>query len=256
VLVATVGLSVDRATLRGLRGAARPVLLILTVSTLLLPALAWAASRLVTDPALRDGVLAAGVAPAEVASVSLTALAGADAAVAAALLIGSTVATVVLAGPVLALLAGAATTSPPGLIATLALVIALPLGLGLAARARWPHARGLHTTSPLIATAALLVLVYLVAAHIPVSSAYLPVVPALLGFLAGSALLGALLSRGLPPPQRLGVLLPVGMRDFAVAAGIADIAFGPTAATPLGLYGVLVLLFGALTARVSRGRCR
>lgn len=35
------------------------------------------------------------------------------------------------------------------------------------------------------------------------------------------------------------------MRDFAVAAGIAAAAFGPATA-PLGIYGALVLLAGAL----------
>jgi len=41
------------------------------------------------------------------------------------------------------------------------------------------------------------------------------------------------------------------MRDFAVAAGIATAAFGPPAAAPLGIYGVLVLLAGALAAQLT-----
>jgi hypothetical protein len=40
------------------------------------------------------------------------------------------------------------------------------------------------------------------------------------------------------------------MRDFAVASGIAAAAFGPAAAAPLGIYGVLVMAWGALVARV------
>jgi hypothetical protein len=49
------------------------------------------------------------------------------------------------------------------------------------------------------------------------------------------------------------VLLPVALRDFAVAAGIAAAAFGPAAAAPLGAYGVLVLLAGS-AAPALRGR--
>jgi hypothetical protein len=37
-----------------------------------------------------------------------------------------------------------------------------------------------------------------------------------------------------------------------VAAGIAASAFGAAAAAPLGIYGVLVLVFGAVTVYLSR----
>jgi hypothetical protein len=48
------------------------------------------------------------------------------------------------------------------------------------------------------------------------------------------------------------------MRDFAIAAGIAATAFGPAAAAPLGLYGIVALVWGtalagALRQRTTRG---
>lgn len=250
VLVLTAGTSVQPAGLRQLRAGLPALALIVAVSTLILPALAWLAGHLVTNPALRHGILAAGVAPAEVATVALAALAGTDTALTALLLITSTVGTVALAGPVLALLAGA--TAHIGVVAlmgTLALVVALPLALGIAARAHWPHATPLHTAAPTIGNPALLVLVYLVAAQIPHTTAYLPVIPALLAYLAASAALGWALARLVAAGRRRAVLLPVAMRDFAVAAGIADAAFGHPAAAPLGAYGILVLLFGILASR-------
>src|SRR5262249_43159857 len=60
------------------------------------PALSWAVAHLVPAGPLRDGVLVTGLAPCEIASVATTALAGGEAAVAAGVLIGSTLATVVL----------------------------------------------------------------------------------------------------------------------------------------------------------------
>ncbi len=51
------------------------------------------------------------------------------------MLIGSTIAAVALAGPILTLEAGHAGVSPGGIIANLALVVALPLAVGLTARA-------------------------------------------------------------------------------------------------------------------------
>ena len=250
MLVLTAGTSVQPASLHQLRAGLPALALIVAASTLTLPALAWLASRLVTDPALRHGVLASGVAPAEVATVALAARAGTDTALTALLLITSTVATVALAGPVLDLLAGA--TAHIGVVAlmgTLALIVALPLALGIAARTRWPHATPLHTTAPTIGNLALLVLVFLVTAQIPHDTAYLPVIPALLAYLAASAALGWALARLVAAGRRRAVLLPVAMRDFAVAAGIADTAFGHAAAAPLGTYGILVLLFGSLVSR-------
>jgi ACR3 family arsenite efflux pump ArsB len=250
VLVLAAGISVQADGLRGLGGALGRIMLIAAVSTVALPALAWLAGRLVADPVLRDGVLAAGLAPAEVASVGLAALAGTDTALAALLLIISAAATVALAGPLLSLLAGTtASAGSAGLLATLALVVALPLAAGIVARARWPHAAPLRTAAPMAGNVALLVLIYLVAAQIPHSTAYLPVIPALLAFLAGSALLGWILARLVSPDRRPAVLLPIAMRDFAIAAGIADTAFSHRAAAPLGAYGILVLLFGTIASR-------
>jgi hypothetical protein len=44
------------------------------------------------------------------------------------------------------------------------------------------------------------------------------------------------------------------MRDFAIAAGLAAAAFGPAAAAPLGLYGILVLVWGTAAAGALRRR--
>jgi predicted Na+-dependent transporter len=44
----------------------------------------------------------------------------------------------------------------------------------------------------------------------------------------------------------------VAPRDFAVAATLATQAFGASAATVAGIYGVLMLITGALTATAVR----
>ncbi len=73
------------------------------------------------------------------------------------------------------------------------------------------------------------------------------VATALLIYLAGASGMGRLLALGAPPGCRTAVILPTAMRDFAVAAGIAASAFGIAAAAPLGIYAVMVLVFGAIT---------
>jgi len=217
-----------------------------------LPLLAWAASRLIDPGPLRHGVLAVGVAPSEVAAVAIVGLGGGEAALTAALLVGSTVVTVVTvvaAGPVLGALGAHTTISSTALLLQLVLVVAVPLAVGVATRATLRPGGGVLAASSTVGTLALLVLLWQVASQITLRTAYLSVTLALLAFLAGSAALAWLLTLGQPRPRRLALALPIAMRDFAVAAGIATTAYGAAAAAPLGIYGVLVLLAGTLATR-------
>lgn len=254
VLVAAVGLGLPVAAFTETRRHAGRIWLVVLAPLIGLPALAWAASRLLPPGPLHDGILAAGVAPAEVASVALAGIAGGSAALAATILVGSTVGSVLLAGPTLHLLAGAGNSFSSGrLLVSLLEIVAVPLAAGLTLRATLPAAHR-HTADQLsstVASVAVLVLIWLVAGQAHLGLAYLRGAAALLVFLAGSTLLGTALTTGMAKPDRTSLLLPVAMRDFAIAAGIATRAFGPPAASVLGLYGVLVLILGAAAARTT-----
>jgi BASS family bile acid:Na+ symporter len=226
VLVFATGLSLRLADLAAVRLAWRRIAVVLLVSTAALPALAWSASLLIGDPVLRSGVQAAGVAPAEVATVALCVIAGGDAAVCAALLAASTIITVVAAGPILSLLGASVTVSSAGLLGNLALVIALPLAAGVALRTAWSPGPAVDDGVRLVTVLALLLLLWQVASQIKLDSAYVTVIVALVVYVAGSAALGWLLALRAPAGRATAVLLPVAMRDFAVAAGIATAAFG------------------------------
>ena len=252
VLVFCTGSSVTSTDIRGMRAAAGRMALVLAASTVILPLLAWLASRLVSGAALQGGVLAAGVAPVEVASVALTGMAGGEVVVAAGLLIVSTLLTVLLAGPILTLLGAQSAVSPLGLLLTLTLVVALPLIAGCTMRTIDPFAGRERSLIEVLGTASLLVLLWEISSELRLHASDARVAVALLVFLAGAGGLGWLLARGAPPGQRTAVILPTTMRDFAVAAGIAASAFGIAAAAPLGIYGVMVLVFGAITVYTSR----
>ncbi|HMG63135.1 MAG TPA: hypothetical protein VK599_09325 [Streptosporangiaceae bacterium] len=254
VLVFCTGASMTFRDIAAVKTVSGRLLTVLAVSTVTLPAAAWLASHLVSGAALRGGVLAAGVAPAEVASVALTGLAGGEAALAAGLLVASTVVTVLLAGPILVLLGAHSVTSQLGLLATLALVVALPLLAGAAWRTLDPLGGRDQPTLRAAGTVSLLVLLWEVASELHLAVSDTRMVAALLLYLACGAGLGALLGTGAPPARRTAVLLPTAMRDFAVAAGIAASAFGAPAAAPLGIYGVLVLVFGTVAVAVIRRR--
>ena len=252
VLVFCTGTSMTFAEMGAVRTAGRRLAVVLPATTAGLPVLAWLASHLVSGAAARGGILSAGVAPAEVASVALTALAGGDAVLAAGLLAASTILTVLLAGPILSLAGAHSAASQLSLLVTLALVVALPLALGSALRSADPFGGREQPLTRVLGTVSLLVLLWQVASQIEVRSGEAGVLLALLAYLAGGALLGWLLARGAPAERRTAIVLTTAMRDFAVAAGIAASAFGAAAAAPLGIYGLLVLIFGSAAAYAAR----
>jgi predicted Na+-dependent transporter len=220
-----------------------------------LPALAFALSRLLGPGALRDGVLAVGVAPAEVASVAITGIAGGEVGAAAVLLVASTLICVAVAGPILALVGGQGVSSVHVLI-SLILVVGLPLLAGLAVKRLAGPAERADLGAQAVAIVAVVVLVWLVSGQVRVSAAYGTLLGVLAALILASAALGRLLGWRIESGAATSVVLTVSMRDFAVASGIAAAAFGPAAAAPLGLYGVLVMAWGALIARLSSRRRR
>lgn len=254
VLVFATAITIEPAALRRVSRDWPVLLAALAAGVTVLPALSWAAAQIVPAGPLRDGLLALGLAPCEIASVAATAMAGGEAALAAGTLIGSTVITVTAAAPILTLEAGHAAISPGRVIVSLALIVALPLAAGITLRSRVSLPDRAERVAAATAVTMVAALVALIAAEVHLSARYLPVAGALIVFLAGSALAGRLLGARIRRPAAVAVLLTTSMRDFAIAAGLAAAVFGPAAAAPLGLYGVLVLIWGTAVAGVLRHR--
>jgi predicted Na+-dependent transporter len=258
VLVFATALTIDPAALGRVAVAWRSLAVALLAGITVLPALSWAVAQLAPSGALRDGLLTVGLAPCEIASVATTAMAGGEAALSAGVLIGSTVTTVLVAGPALRLESvsgpGGAGVSPADIIASLALVVALPLAAGLLVRWRVPRVARFGKPAGTTAMITVALLVALIAAEVHLSAKYGTVAVALLVFLAGSAGLGWLLGGRSGSSARAALLLTTSMRDFAIAAGLAAAAFGAAAAAPLGLYGILVLVWGTAVAGFLRKR--
>lgn len=256
VLVFATAVTIDPAALRRVRTTWRRLLVVLVVGITVLPCLSWSVSRLVAPGSLRDGILAVGLAPCEIASVATTVMAGGEAAFAGGILIGSTVATVGLSGLILGLEVSSVSIDPWHILVNLLLVVAVPLAAGLTLRALTPMGPRVERAAMVTVTVVVACLVAVIAAEIHFSSRYVPVAGALVVFLVASACVGWVLGRGARRPVSSAILLTTSMRDFAIAAGLAAAAFGPGAAAPLGLYGILVLVWGTAAAGTLRRRQR
>ena len=255
VLVFASAMTIPAGASSRVRALAPRLAIVVIAAAAALPAAAFALSRLLGPAALRDGVLAVGVSPAEVASVAITGIAGGEVGAAAVLLVASTLVCVAVAGPILSVTGGLGVSAVHVLI-TLSLVVGVPLLAGLVLRQFLAAGDRVSDVGQVLAVVAVVVLVWLVSGQVRLSAAYWMLAGVLVALIATSAATGLLLARRLEPPARTAVLLTVSMRDFAVAAGIAAAAFGPAAAAPLGIYGVLVMAWGALAARVANRRRR
>jgi bile acid:Na+ symporter, BASS family len=249
-LVLFTALTISPSRLAKLRERKAALAALVFVPFVFLVPLAWVVSRMFDGP-VSDGILALGVSSTEVAAVSLVALAGGSAVLALGALTGSLVLSA-LAGPVLlGLLAGAGADVAVGeLVGRFAVVVPVPLAVGLAVRARMTRLRDAQGELAGSATVAVVVLVYCAMSGAREGVDLLPAVLGSLLFLAVTSVPVAVWLALAPAELRFTGALVIELRDFAVAAALAAQAFGPPAATVAGVYGVLMLLVGAGAAQL------
>lgn len=253
VLVFSTAIGIEPRSLR-LTASWRQLCLALVVGASLLPALSWLVSNMVAPGALRDGITTIGLAPCEIASIATTAIATGDVALAGGVLMGSTMVTVLVAGPILAFESPGTSVNPEHLIFNLLVIVAIPLAAGVTVQLLTPlPARG-EIVASTTSTLAVAGLVALVAAEVHPSRTYLAVLLAVLVIVLASAIVGRIIALGSRRRTIKALLLTTSMRDFAIAAGLATAAFGPAAAAPLGVYGITVLIWGTGSAGFMRAR--
>jgi predicted Na+-dependent transporter len=254
VLVFSTAITIEPRSLRRLSASWRQLALALVAGASVLPALSWLISRMVATGSLRNGITTIGLAPCEIAAIATTAMAGGDVALAAGILIGSTLLTVSVAGPILAFEMPGASVHPAHIVVNLLVIVAVPLAVGISIRGFTDIRRRGEAMAATTSALAVAALVALVASEVHLSRRYLVVLVAVLVFLVATSVVGRVIGVRGGPPARTALLLTTSMRDFAIAAALATTAFGPDAAAPLGIYGIVVLIWGTGSAGFMRAR--
>lgn len=254
LLVLATALDIEPRQLLRVLARWRTILLLAAVPAVTLATGGWLLGQLVHGD-VRDGVLALGLAPAEVASVGLIGMIGGAAELALGVLAVSLVVSAVAGPPALAVLGSAghgAQVLP--LLGRFALIVLLPFVAGLIVRGARPELARRETELSLSSSLIVVVLIYasLSDAH---SGNLGSTVAVSAAFLAVSALLAGASVRVFRHRFDPTLALTIGMRDFAVAAALAQGAYGARAAQVAGIYGTLMLIAGAtVTAVVRRQR--
>jgi len=258
LLVLATALGISFADLARLREHVREVAVLSLLPLPVLVGAAWLLGRPFA-PLVRDGLLAVGLSSSEVAAVGLVALAGADATIALGVVTGSLV-LAALVGPVAIgwLSASAVHVGSGHLLGRFALVVLVPLLVGVAARSRPALAARLASVDVEREGLAALTVAVLVYAALSGTQGAHHLGAALLAsaaFLIVCACLAELWRR---VDARRASAIPgaftIAMRDFAVAAALATQAFGTAAGAVPGVYGVVMLVAAAIAAgRFSSG---
>jgi BASS family bile acid:Na+ symporter len=258
LLVLTTALGIPFGELARLRTHARSVAFLSLAPLPALVAVAWLVGRPFA-PLVRDGLLAVGLSSSEVASVGLVALAGADATIALGVVTGSLIAAALVGPLVIGPLSGAVVhVGSGGLLGRFALVVLVPLAVGVALRSRPAFTARLARVDAEREGVAALTVAALVYAALSGARGAHHLGAALLASVAFLVVCGCLgeLWRRANAGKRDAIpgALAVAMRDFAVAAALATQAFGAGAGAVPGVYGVVMLLAGAIAAgRFSSG---
>jgi BASS family bile acid:Na+ symporter len=250
-LVLATALGIGWGELARLRAHWRAVSVLSIVPLIALGIAGWALGRPFAGP-VRDGLLATGLSSAEVASVGLVALAGADATIALGALTGSLVAAAVI-GPIMI---GAIGGSGGGghadslkLLGRFALVVLVPLAVGVAVRTRWQAVlERVDEQRDGVAAVIVAVLVYAALSGTHGAHHFAAAILASALFLSVAGAFALAWARVDRSAAALPGAFGIAMRDFAVAAALATQAFGTEAGAVPGVYGVLMLIAGAIAA--------
>jgi BASS family bile acid:Na+ symporter len=249
-------------TLKAFRSVATGSLVRIVFGHLAMPLLAYILARsLGLSSELTIGFVVLGAVTPELVTPVMTDLAEGKTALASSVLVISGLGSVLIVPGALSLLPGDVGVPVAPIVEQLAVAVVAPMLLAVGLRSRFPRRIG-HYDDLYPAVSALMVIL-LIGGVTAANSTLLRSHPGLLASTALAALalnlagygVGALLGWGRPRGEWVAGVLSVGMRDFAIAAGLVVAAGLPAVASiPAILYGIIEMTTSAGLVRVFRRR--
>lgn len=225
-----------------------------------MPLLCWALARLlVSDQQLATGIILVGVVPCAGMAAVWTALLKGDVPLGMAINALTMVLGPFLIPPLMLLLAGSSLTVDPwAMFGQLALILLVPLVLGILGRwwlDRWLNVKFyLPLLTALSALTAVLLMFAICNVNVPLIAARWSLVPSLLGAIVLIFPLGFLVPHWLGRyvfnwEQRVAVTYSSGMKNLPIAVGLAFASFPNLVGLPVALAMILQMLTASLFYR-------
>ena len=230
-----------------------------------MPLLCWALARsLVSDPQLATGIVLVGVVPCAGMAAVWTALLKGDVPLGMAINALTMVLGPFLIPLLMLLLVGADVAIDAwAMFGQLALILLLPLALGIVLRWWLDRLLDMKTWLPVLPALSALTAVLLMFAvcnvNVPLITARWSLVPPLLGAIVLIFPLGFLVPHILGRhvlgwEQRIAVTYSSGMKNLPIAVGLAFSSFSPLVGLPVALAMILQMLTASLFYRYLRGQ--
>ena len=237
----------------------------LALNFVYMPLLCWALARLlVSDPELTTGIILVGVVPCAGMAAVWTALLKGDVPLGMSINALTMVLGPFLIPPLMVLLAGSAVQiNPWAMFQQLAVILLIPLLLGLAVRwladRFWDVKPYLPLLPALSALTAVLLMFAVCNVNVPLIRDRWSLVPALLEAVVLIFPLGFLMPHWLGRfafgwPQRIAVTYSSGMKNLPIAVGLAFASFSKLAGLPVALAFIVQMLTASLFYRYLNGR--
>ena len=237
----------------------------LALNFVYMPLLCWALARLlVSDPELATGIILVGVVPCAGMAAVWTALLKGDVPLGMSINALTMVLGPFLIPPLMVLLAGSTVQiNPWAMFQQLAVILLIPLLLGLAVRwladRFWDVKPYLPLLPALSALTAVLLMFAVCNVNVPLIRDRWSLVPALLEAVVLIFPLGFLVPHWLGRfafgwPQRIAVTYSSGMKNLPIAVGLAFASFSKLAGLPVALAFIVQMLTASLFYRYLNGR--
>lgn len=256
VMIGSISLTLSPAAFRRVRPRALATILLVQTG---MPVAAYALARLLSlSPELTLGFVVLGAVTPELVAPVMTELGGGDTALSTTVLVVVGFGTLLLVPVSVSVLAGAGgvVVEPTRIVEELLLAVVAPMTVAVAARARFPDRVGRHERYYPAVSALMVVLVIGIvtatnAALLRTGGSVLLVGVGALALNGVGYAAGWLSTWPFERAERVAGLFSVGMRDFAVAAGLVVAAGLPTAAAlPAVVFGVIEMVSSALLVRL------
>jgi len=237
----------------------------LALNFIYMPLLCWVLARLlVSDLELATGIILVGVVPCAGMAAVWTALLKGDVPLGMAINALTMVLGPFLIPPLMVLLAGSSVHIDPwAMFQQLAVILLMPLLLGLAARwladRFWNPQPYLPLMPALSALTAVLLMFAVCNVNVPLIRDRWSLVPALLGAVLLIFPLGFLVPHWLGRfafdwPQRIAITYSSGMKNLPIAVGLAFASFSRLAGLPVALAFIVQMLVAGLFYRYLNGQ--
>jgi arsenite transporter len=242
-----------------------PILTGLLLNFVYMPLVCWALARLLVDDArLAVGIILVGVVPCAGMAAVWTALLKGDVPLSMAINALTMLLAPFLIPPLMALLAGSGVAVDPwGMFQQLAIILLIPLSLGIGLRwlveRKWNIKSYLPLFPALSALTAVLLMFIVCNVNVPLFTSRLDLLPSLLAATVLISPLGFFVPHILGRwvfgwEQRIAVTYASGMKNLPIAVGLAFACFDKLAGLPVAIAFILQMLTASLFYRYIQSR--